>query len=104
MKPFSKHALSEMAGTILTDTRLTQRDLPLATKWAKTAVDETGGGACRLLTTYAIALFDSDKITDAVETQKKAVAACKDDNKKLQLEATLKKYQAADTNKPAEKN
>jgi hypothetical protein len=104
MKSIDPFSLSKMARTILTDKRVTQRDLPLATKWAKAAVDGTGGKSDWFLTTYAVALFDSGKIADAVETQKKAVAACKDDSKKQDLEATLKKYRAADTNKPAEKN
>jgi hypothetical protein len=87
--------LNEMAWKILTDEDVKQRDLPLATKLAKAGVDATEGKEAAVLDTYAHALFDSGKIADALEYQKKAVAACEDDNMKSELEDTLKKYQAA---------
>jgi thiol-disulfide isomerase/thioredoxin len=95
-------SLNEMAWTILTDEKVKQRDLPLATKLAKAAVDASEDKNPAILDTYARALFDSGKLADAIEYQKKAVAACEDDDTKSELEATLKKYQAA-TEKVAEK-
>jgi thiol-disulfide isomerase/thioredoxin len=92
--------LNDMAWAILTDERIKQRDLALATRLAKAGVDATEGKEPAVLDTYARALFDSGKVADAIEAQKKAVAACTDDSMKSELEATLKKYQAAaDKNK-----
>ena len=88
-------ALNEFAWAILTDENIKQRDLPLATKLAKAAVDASAAKNPATLDTYARALFDSGKIADAVDYQKKAIAACEDDSLKGELEATLKKYQAA---------
>jgi hypothetical protein len=47
------------------------------------------------LDTNVRALFDSGKITNAVEFQKQAVAAGDDADMKSELTATLKKYEAA---------
>ena len=56
-----------------------------------------------MLDTYARALFDSGKVADAVEMQKKAIANCEDETAKSDLQATLKKYQAAaEKAKPAD--
>jgi hypothetical protein len=86
--------LNEMAWTILTDEKVKQRDLPLATKLAKAGVDASEGKNPGILDTYARALFDSGKVADAVEYQQKAVTACEDDSTKSELEATLRKYKA----------
>jgi hypothetical protein len=56
-------------------------------------VDASQGKDAAILDTYANALFASGKIADAIEHQKKAVAACDNDDLKKELEATLKKYQ-----------
>jgi hypothetical protein len=87
--------LNEFAWAILTDESIKQRDLPLATQLAKAAVDASGAKNSAVLDTYARALFDSGKIADAVDFQKQAVAAAGDDDGKSDLEATLKKYEAA---------
>ena len=87
--------LNEFAWAILTDENIKQRDLPLATKLARAALDASDGKEAGILDTYARALFDSGKVADAVEYQKKAVAACADDSMKSDLETSLKKYQAA---------
>ncbi len=87
--------LNEMAWTILTDDTIKQRDLPLATKLAKAGVDASEAKEPAVLDTYAHALFDSGKVAEAVEFQKKAVAACEDADMKSELSDTLKKYQAA---------
>lgn len=87
--------LNEFAWTILTADSIKQRDLPLATKLAKAGVDASEGKVAAILDTYAHALFDSGKIADALEYQKKAVATSEDDSEKSELEASLKKYQAA---------
>jgi thiol-disulfide isomerase/thioredoxin len=85
--------LNEFAWAILTDEGIKQRDIPLATQLARTAVDASQGKDAAVLDTYANALFASGKIADAIEQQKKAVAACNNEDMKKDLEATLKKYQ-----------
>ena len=85
--------LNEFAWAILTDESIKQRDIPLATELAKAAVDASEGKDAAVLDTYAYALFASGKIGAAIEHQKKAIAACNNDDLKKELEATLKKYQ-----------
>jgi len=93
--------LNEFAWTILTDERLQHRDLALATRLAKAAVDaagaEAGSGeeAAAILDTYAHALFDSGKVGAAIKYQKLAVASAAADETKAELAGTLKKYEAA---------
>ena len=87
--------LNDFAWSILTDEGIKQRDLPLATELAKAAVGASAGKDAAILDTYARALFDSGKIADAVENQKKAVALAGDGELKNELKVTLKKYQAA---------
>lgn len=87
--------LSELAWDILTAENIKQRDHPLATRLAKAAVDASDSKESDILDTYARALFDSGKTAEAVEIETKAVANCKDDSIKDELQTTLKKYQAA---------
>ena len=93
--------LNEFAWTILTDERLQHRDLALAMRLAKAAVDaagaEAGSGeeAAAILDTYAHALFDSGKVGAAIKYQKLAVASAAADETKAELDGTLKKYEAA---------
>lgn len=91
-----KHAraLDEWAWTILSDEKVKIRDVGLATKLAKAAVDASEGKEPSPLDTYARALFDSGKTADAISTQQKAIAVAKNDEMRKQLEDTLKKYQA----------
>lgn len=92
--------LNEIAWMILTSEDVKHRDLGLATKLAKAGVEASGGKECAVLDTYAKALFDSGKVTEAIEQQQKAVNAAKDEETKTELNATLKKYQ--EKAKPAE--
>jgi thiol-disulfide isomerase/thioredoxin len=87
--------LNEFAWAILTGESIKQRDLPLATQLAKAAVDVSAAKNSAVLDTYARALFDSGKITNAIDFQKQAIAAAGNDDGKSDLEATLKKYEAA---------
>jgi len=89
--------LNDFAWTLLTDEKVKDRDLALATKFAKAALDASGGKDAAILDTYARAMADSGKRAEAVEYQKKAVEACQDDTQKVELQATLKKYEAAVT-------
>jgi peroxiredoxin len=86
--------LNELAWAILTESGLKSRDLDLATRVAKAAYERTAGKDPGITDTYARALFDTGKKTDAIQHQKEAVAACKDDGMRRQLEAALKKYES----------
>lgn len=85
--------LNEWAWALLTDERIKTRDLALATKLAKAAVTATEAKEAGILDTYARALFDSGKVAEAVEWQKKAIAATADEDLKRELGETLKKYE-----------
>jgi thiol-disulfide isomerase/thioredoxin len=85
--------LDGFAWTILTHKDVKFRDLALATKAAKMAVDATKGSNASYLDTYARALFDSGKKDDAIKIQQQAIANCKDPKEKTELEETLAEYQ-----------
>jgi len=95
MKNLDPQTLNRFAWFILTDEAVKQRDVPLATTLAKAAVEATNEKNYMLLDTYAKALFDSRKLTDAIAIQQKAVAVCEDATAKSELSDTLKKYQIA---------
>lgn len=83
------------AKNILTDSKIKRRDPALAAQLEKSAIDLEGAPNGEYLDTYAQALFASGKIPDAIEAEKKAVQAAKDDAQKASFSATLKKYEAA---------
>jgi thiol-disulfide isomerase/thioredoxin len=85
--------LNEIAWTLLTDEKIKNRNLKLATRLALAAVDASEGKDASILDTYARALFDTGKVDDAIKQQKKAVELSDDADKKRELEATLKEYQ-----------
>ena len=84
--------LNQLAWNILTSEKVKQRDLPLATRLAKQAMDATEEKRGDILDTYARALFDSGRIAEAVEFQTRAVAVQPGD---AGLAATLERYRAA---------
>ena len=86
--------LNQIAWTLLTDENLKQRDLVLATKLARSAYDASEGKTAAIADTYARALFDSGKVTEAIQMQKKAIAVCQDDELRKTLETALKTYEA----------
>ncbi len=90
----SAQLLNEVAWGILTDTKVTKRDLPLALKLAKAAYDASKGEDAAIVDTYARALFDNGKIAEAVDYQQKAINLCEDEGMKEELRATLKRYEA----------
>ena len=87
--------LNGIAWSILTDESIKQRDLGLATRLSKAAVDATASKDAGVLDTYARALFDSGKITEAVDIQKQAVTLAAEGEEKNELSAALTKYKAA---------
>ncbi len=93
--PINAEMLNEMAWTLLTDERIEKRDLGLALRFAQAAYDACKGQEPDVVDTYARALFDSGKITDAIQHQKKAIELCNDRDRMSELEANLKRYQRA---------
>ncbi len=87
--------LNAIAWNVLTNPRLKNRDLAFALKASEAAVAVSGGKDGAILDTYARALFDNGKVTEAVATQKKAVGLVTDKTQKAELEKTLQKYETA---------
>jgi tetratricopeptide (TPR) repeat protein len=87
--------LNAIAWNVLTNPRLKNRDLAFALKASEAAVAVSGGKDGAILDTYARALFDNGKVTEAVATQKKAVGLVTDKTQKAELEKTLQKYESA---------
>ncbi len=85
--------LNAIAWNILTNPRMKNRDLPFALKVSQAAVEASGGTEPAVLDTHARALFDNGKAAEAIATQKRAVAAAKDDKVKAEMEKTLTKYE-----------
>lgn len=85
--------LNEIAWTLLTDEKIKDRNLKLASKLALAAVDASGGKDPSTIDTYARALADTGKLDEAIKQQKRAVDLSEDADKKRELEATLKDYQ-----------
>ena len=85
--------LNQASWTILTDERFKTRDLKLALAFAKDAFDACEGKEAAIVDTYARALFDNNKVKEAVEFQKKALELLKDGDNRQEMEAALKKYQ-----------
>jgi thiol-disulfide isomerase/thioredoxin len=100
MKINSPEALNQIAWTILTDPKIKTRDVELAAQLAKAGVAVSDGKQPAVLDTYARALFDSGKLSEAIEQQKKAIAAAYDEQMKKELGQTLKKYQEKTTALP----
>lgn len=86
--------LNELAWAILTDKNVKTRDLDLATRAAKAAYDRTGGKDPGITDTYARALFCTGKKAEAIKLQKEAIAGCKEEGMRRQLESALKEYES----------
>lgn len=84
--------LNNVAWTILTDDDVVARDLPLATRLAKKALEATDHQAPHILDTYARALFDAGNIADAIDIQQKAAALAPDNDT---ITTALQRYRDA---------
>jgi thiol-disulfide isomerase/thioredoxin len=87
--------LNEFAWSLLTDNRIKVPDLDLALRAAKLAYDATSGNDPAVVDTYARAMFRRGRKAEAIKLQKEAIAICKDERTRAQLETTLKEYQDA---------
>ena len=85
--------LNGLSWTVLTADWVQTRDLDLALRAAKVANDATHGENPAILDTYARALWDTGKKSEAVKYQKKAVELAASEPMKAELAETLKKYE-----------
>jgi hypothetical protein len=92
-------ALTQIPWTLLTDQKIKKRNLKLAAKLAQSAVDVSEGRDPNALETHARALFDTGKIAEAIQQQKRAVELSDDKQKKGETESTLKQFQEKKTPK-----
>ncbi len=99
IKTPNAEVLNEMAWTLLTDEKIKTRNLKLAMKFAQAAYDGTKGKDSSVLDTYARALFDNGRVSEAIEQQKRAIELCEDQQQKAEFQASLKRYQAKGTGK-----
>jgi hypothetical protein len=94
-KPKDPRLLLRVAWAIMEEENLKTRDYNLAEKLARSGVDASDSKEIGPLFIYARALFEGGKVADAVNWQKKAVDAARDDESALkEMEAALRKYQA----------
>ncbi|MEW6198285.1 MAG: redoxin domain-containing protein [Planctomycetota bacterium] len=89
------YLLNMLAWDILTRQDVKYRDVKLALRAGKAAVEATKGEDAAILDTYARALFDNGQVKEAIEQQKKAVALAKNDELRAELEQALKQYEEA---------
>jgi thiol-disulfide isomerase/thioredoxin len=86
--------LNEFAWTLLTDPRVKSRDLDIALRAAKAALEGSKEKNAAILDTYARALFDNGDKKGAITYQKKAISICTDADLLRGLQQTLSNYQA----------
>jgi len=84
--------LNAIAWNVLTAAVIKTRDTAFALQVAEAAVEASGGKEAAILDTYARALFDNGKKSEAVLQQKKAIEIAPE-AKKSQREAALRKYE-----------
>jgi thiol-disulfide isomerase/thioredoxin len=95
--------LNEFAWRILTDRRVKIRDYDLALRASKEAFELSGGNQVPIMDTYARALFQAGKRTEAIELEKKAIAACKNTRFRPELESVLLRFERLSREKPLKK-
>ncbi len=84
--------LNEFSWDILTKVKEENRDLDVALKAAKKANDLTEGKSAAVLDTYAMALFKSGKVQEAIVQQQKAIELSAGD---AEMKKRLEEFKAA---------
>ncbi|MBI4556059.1 MAG: redoxin domain-containing protein [Candidatus Hydrogenedentes bacterium] len=92
--PKATDLLNTLAWMILTDKEVKYRNLEMALRAAKAAYDACEGKDTNVVDTYARALFETGKVSQAIEHQKKAIELCQDEQIRPELERTLAEYQS----------
>jgi thiol-disulfide isomerase/thioredoxin len=88
---------NEIAWAILTNEQIKKRDIPLALKISQKGCEDSNWKDPQIIDTYARALFESGKKDEAIDYQKKAIAAVPEAEARKAYEETLKKYQESAT-------
>tara|TARA_Y100001968_G_C19332748_1_gene705173 strand:- start:204 stop:1136 length:933 start_codon:yes stop_codon:yes gene_type:complete len=83
-----------IAWAVLTDDAVKFRDLDFARAAAKAAYDLTEGNHPQIIDTYALSLFESGKIDEAIKLQKKALSLARDQQEKVQFQKSLDRFEA----------
>ncbi len=83
----------QVAWTLLTDDSLTYKNLPFALEVATFANTLAEGKSANVLDTLAFAQFKSGDIPKALETQKKAIEICDNEDLLTQLKQRLAEYE-----------
>jgi len=83
-----------IAWAVLTDENVKYRDLEFARAAAKAAYDLTDGEHPQIIDTYALSLFESGKVSEAIKLQKKALSLARDQQETVQLQKSLDRFQA----------
>ncbi len=84
--------LNAIAWNVLTSPDIKTRDMAFVLQVAEAAVEASGGKEASILDTYARALFDNGKKSEAVLQQKKAIEVAPE-AMKSKLEQALRKYE-----------
>lgn len=87
--------LGQIAYAILTNEKITNRDVPLALKLAKSAYQYVGATNEDIVHIYAKALFSSGNKGEAIKYQKIAMDMCQESSKKAEFEKTLNEYKSS---------
>ena len=95
--------LNEFAWRILKDRRVKARDYDLALNAARAAYELSGGNQVPIIDTYARALFETGRRSEAIELEKKAIAQCKDTRFRPELESVLMRFERLSREKPLNK-
>ena len=83
-----------IAWAVLTDDAVKFRDLDFARAAAKAAYDLTEGNHPQIIDTYALSLFESGKVDEAIKLQKKALSLARDQQEKVQFQKSLARFEA----------
>jgi hypothetical protein len=86
------NALTFFSWRIFHDRGIKQRDRVLALVAAERAFRLTEGTDPTVLDTYARALWENDRRSEAITHQRKAVELCKEEAKRIDMEANLNRY------------
>lgn len=87
--------LNELAWKILTDKSVRARDLDLALRVARAAMDACDEKDPAIVDTYARALYDTGRKAEALEYQRKAISLATEPQLREELQKTLEEYERA---------
>lgn len=91
----SVELLNNFAWMILKEEDVVERDFGLALTAAKAAYDLTEGKDVAVADTYAWALFENGKVSEAIEMEKSALALSKDEEERAYLQKALEVFEKA---------